>query len=351
MNAPTEPALRIDWLTADDGARLRLGHWRPPTPRGRGRVLLLQGLSEFLEKYTEVAAGLAARGFEVWSFDWRGQGHSSTGEEATADVFERHLKDLDAVLAALPRGEPPRLLAHSMGAHLALRYLHRHPRAASWALLCAPMIGIRTGRWPLWLACRLARLMIALGYGRRWLPGRRHYTPLTIPFAVNPLTSDRDHYERLRQRIEQDPGLAFGRVDWYWLAAAFRSLDRLLLPGVAEAIDTPIRVLLAGATVTICHRFTRDLRAHALRAQILVVAVGKPGLIPGDWIAPGAAVIDVGINRLPDGSLRGDVDFDSARQRAAWITPVPGGVGPMTIALLLENTLAAAQARCEASGL
>lgn len=246
MNAPTEPALRIDWLTADDGARLRLGHWRPPTPRGRGRVLLLQGLSEFLEKYTEVAAGLAARGFEVWSFDWRGQGHSSTGEEATADVFERHLKDLDAVLAALPRGEPPRLLAHSMGAHLALRYLHRHPRAASRALLCAPMIGIRTGRWPLWLARRLARLMIALGHGRRWLPGRRHYTPLTIPFAVNPLTSDRDHYERLRQRIEQDPGLAFGRVDWYWLAAAFRSLDRLLLPGVAEAIDTPIRVLLAG---------------------------------------------------------------------------------------------------------
>ncbi len=123
--------------------------------------------------------------------------------------------------------------------------------------------------------------------------------------------------------------------------------------GASNIVGRPLalELLLAGATVTICHRFTRDLRAHALRAQILVVAVGKPGLIPGDWIAPGAAVIDVGINRLPDGSLRGDVDFDSARQRAAWITPVPGGVGPMTIALLLENTLAAAQARCEASSL
>ena len=123
--------------------------------------------------------------------------------------------------------------------------------------------------------------------------------------------------------------------------------------GASNIVGRPLalELLLAGATVTICHRFTRDLRAHALRAQILVVAVGKPGLIPGDWVAPGAAVIDVGINRLPDGSLRGDVDFDSARQRAAWITPVPGGVGPMTIALLLENTLAAAQARCEASGL
>jgi lysophospholipase len=243
MNAPTEPALRIDWLTADDGTRLRLGHWRPAAPRGR--VLLLQGLSEFLEKYTEVAAGLCARGFEVWSFDWRGQGHSSAGAVGT-DVFERHLADLDAVFAALPRGEPPRLLAHSMGAHLALRYLHRHPHAASRALLCAPMLGIRTGRWPFGIARRLARLMIGLGLGHRWLPGRRHYTPLTIPFAINPLTSDRDHYERLRRRIEQDPALAFGRVDWYWLDAALRSLERLRLPGVPEAIDTPIRLLLAG---------------------------------------------------------------------------------------------------------
>ena len=270
MNAPTEPALRIDWLTADDGARLRLGHWRPPTPRGR--VLLLQGLSEFLEKYTEVAAGLAARGFEVWSVDWRGQGHSSTDDPCADDVFERHLKDLDAVFAALPRGEPPRLLAHSMGAHLALRYLHRHPHAADRALLCAPMIGIRTGRWPLWLARRLARLMIALGHGRRWLPGRRHYTPLTIPFAVNPLTSDRDHYERLRQRIEQDPGLAFGRVDWRWLAAAFRSLDRLLLPGVAEAIETPIRVLLAGQDRIVDSRAAAAFARRLPAAQVSWIA-------------------------------------------------------------------------------
>lgn len=264
MNAPTDLAFRIDWLIADDGARLRLGHWRPAAPRGR--VLLLQGLSEFLEKYTEVAARLAGLGLEVWSFDWRGQGHSSPGDDSTTDVFERHLADLGAVFAALPRGEPPRLLAHSMGAHLALRYLHRHPRALSRALLCAPMVGIRTGRWPMWLARRLARLMIALGHGRRWLPGRRHYTPLTIPFAINLLTSDRDHYERLRQRIEQDPTLAFGQVDWYWLAAAFRSLDRLRLPGVAEAIDTPIRVLLAGQDRIV------DSRAAAAFARRLPAA-------------------------------------------------------------------------------
>ena len=116
--------------------------------------------------------------------------------------------------------------------------------------------------------------------------------------------------------------------------------------GASNIVGRPValELLLAGATVTICHRFTRDLEQHVRRAELLVVAVGKPGLIPGDWVAPGATVIDVGINRLPDGSLRGDVDFDRAGERAAWITPVPGGVGPMTIAMLLQNTLEAANA-------
>ena len=116
--------------------------------------------------------------------------------------------------------------------------------------------------------------------------------------------------------------------------------------GASNIVGRPaaLELLLAGATVTICHRFTRDLEAHVRQAELLVVAVGKPGLVPGDWVAPGATVIDVGINRLQDGSLRGDVDFDGASQRAGWITPVPGGVGAMTIAMLLENTLDAALA-------
>ncbi|EGQ61594.1 methylenetetrahydrofolate dehydrogenase/methenyltetrahydrofolate cyclohydrolase, partial [Acidithiobacillus sp. GGI-221] len=102
---------------------------------------------------------------------------------------------------------------------------------------------------------------------------------------------------------------------------------------------------LAGATVTVCHRFTRDLAAHVGRAELLVAAAGKPGLISGAWIREGAVVIDVGINRLPDGRVTGDVDFAGAEQRAAWITPVPGGVGPMTVATLLQNTLIAAEHR------
>jgi methylenetetrahydrofolate dehydrogenase (NADP+)/methenyltetrahydrofolate cyclohydrolase len=114
--------------------------------------------------------------------------------------------------------------------------------------------------------------------------------------------------------------------------------------GASNHVGRPLalELLLAGATVTICHRFTRDLRTHVAAAEILVVAVGKPELVPGEWVKPGAVVIDVGINRLADGTLKGDIGFAAAAKRAAWITPVPGGVGPMTVAMLMENTLAAA---------
>ena len=118
-----------------------------------------------------------------------------------------------------------------------------------------------------------------------------------------------------------------------------------VIVGASNIVGRPmsLELLLAGCTVTTCHRFTRDLEAHVLRADIVVVAVGKPGLVPGEWIRPGATVIDVGINRLDDGRLVGDVQFENARKHAAWITPVPGGVGPMTVATLLENTLLAAE--------
>jgi methylenetetrahydrofolate dehydrogenase (NADP+)/methenyltetrahydrofolate cyclohydrolase len=114
-----------------------------------------------------------------------------------------------------------------------------------------------------------------------------------------------------------------------------------VIVGASNIVGRPmaLELLLAGCTITVCHRFTRDLQLHVQRAEILITAAGKPGLVKGEWIKPGAVVIDVGINRLADGRLRGDVEFDVAKERAAWITPVPGGVGPMTVATLLENTL------------
>lgn len=114
--------------------------------------------------------------------------------------------------------------------------------------------------------------------------------------------------------------------------------------GASNHVGRPLalELLLAGATVTVCHRFTRDLPALVGQADILAVAVGKPGLIRGEWIKAGSTVLDIGITRLPNGHLAGDVEFEAACKRAAWITPVPGGVGPMTIAMLLQNTLTAA---------
>ncbi|WP_394132869.1 bifunctional methylenetetrahydrofolate dehydrogenase/methenyltetrahydrofolate cyclohydrolase FolD [Shewanella maritima] len=115
--------------------------------------------------------------------------------------------------------------------------------------------------------------------------------------------------------------------------------------GASNIVGRPmtLELLLAGCTTTTCHRFTKDLEAKVRQADLVVVAVGKPGFIPGEWIKPGAIVIDVGINRLEDGRLVGDVEYETAAKHAAHITPVPGGVGPMTIASLLENTLYAAE--------
>ena len=120
---------------------------------------------------------------------------------------------------------------------------------------------------------------------------------------------------------------------------------RAVIVGASNIVGKPMAMLLlqAGATVTICNSKTRDLAHHTKDADILVVATGKPKMITGDMVKNGAVVIDVGINRMPDGKLCGDVDFDAAQYVAGWITPVPGGVGPMTITMLLMNTLEAAE--------
>jgi len=135
------------------------------------------------------------------------------------------------------------------------------------------------------------------------------------------------------------------------LARPGRSLEGLdaVVIGQSNIVGRPraLELLAARCTVTICHSRTRDLAEKARRADILVAAVGRPEFVPGDWIKEGAIVIDVGINRTADGKLVGDVDFAACAERASWITPVPGGVGPMTIASRLENTIQAAALHAE----
>jgi len=118
-----------------------------------------------------------------------------------------------------------------------------------------------------------------------------------------------------------------------------------VIVGASNIVGRPmaLELLLAQCTITVCHSKTQDLSHHVQQADILVAATGKPGLIETAWLKPGVVVIDVGITRRPDGSLCGDIDFATASEVASWITPVPGGVGPMTVATLLENTLFAAE--------
>ncbi len=125
---------------------------------------------------------------------------------------------------------------------------------------------------------------------------------------------------------------------------AIRGLDATIV-GASNHVGRPmgLELLLAGCTVTTAHKFTRNIEHHIRGADVLVSATGKPGLIRGEWIKPGAIVIDVGITRDADGRLHGDVEFAEARKRASWITPVPGGVGPMTRVAILQNTLYAAE--------
>jgi methylenetetrahydrofolate dehydrogenase (NADP+)/methenyltetrahydrofolate cyclohydrolase len=121
----------------------------------------------------------------------------------------------------------------------------------------------------------------------------------------------------------------------------------VVIVGASNIVGKPMALMLLQkeATVTVCHARTRDLAQHTILADILIVAAGKPGLIIPQMVRQGAIVIDVGINRLPDNSIVGDVDFAGVKKKASWITPVPGGVGPMTVTMLIENTLRSAEMR------
>lgn len=153
---------------------------------------------------------------------------------------------------------------------------------------------------------------------------------------------------RLMQRIPRlRPCTPYGVIELLKSVGETFVGRRAVVVGSSNIVGRPMamELLLERAVVTVTHSATPDLAADVSQADILVVAIGKPDFVKGHWIKPGATVIDVGINRRSDGKLCGDVEFESARQRASWITPVPGGVGPMTVAMLMRNTLLATRLR------
>ena len=184
------------------------------------------------------------------------------------------------------------------------------------------------------------------------LPLPRHIDETAILDAISPEKDvDGFHPENVgalvQGRARFIPCTPFGVIRMLEQAGVDPAGKEAVIVGRSSIVGKPMALLLTArdATVTVCHSRTRDLAFHTRRADILIVAAGRPRMITGDMIKPGAVVIDVGINRGADGKLCGDVDYESCREVAALITPVPGGVGPMTITMLLENTIAAAERR------
>jgi methylenetetrahydrofolate dehydrogenase (NADP+)/methenyltetrahydrofolate cyclohydrolase len=182
------------------------------------------------------------------------------------------------------------------------------------------------------------------------LPLPAHIDEKTILKAVNPAKDvDGFHPYNMGCLVQRSPGLRPSTPHGIMLLLEHYQIPlkqrNACIIGASNIVGRPmaLELLLAGSTVTVCHKFTRDLATHVQRAEILVVAIGKPGVIQSEWLQPGCVVVDVGITRLTDGRITGDIDFASAAKIAGWITPVPGGVGPMTIQALLENTFYATQ--------
>ena len=181
------------------------------------------------------------------------------------------------------------------------------------------------------------------------LPLPDHIEEAAVTNSINP---DKDvdgfHAFNVGKLALRQPGLRpctprgiMALLHFYGIAN--RSMHAVVV-GASNIVGRPmaLELLLTGSTVTVSHRFTRNLEEHVRSAELLISAIGKPGIIDSEWIPRGAIVVDVGINRLPDGRLVGDIDFESAARRASWISPVPGGVGPMTRATLMLNTAEAA---------
>ena len=250
---------------------------RPDTAAERGTVLLLQGRAECLEQYAEITGELTARGFSVFTFDWRGQGLSTRllPDPMLCHVtsFDDYLDDLHQFVTGIWKSEGQRryILTHSMGGHLALRYLVEREFSVDGALLCAPMVGIQTRRWPKKVAPLVVEGMMELGLAETCIPGTRSYRPSERQFDGNPLTSDEDRFSILPNLVRRNPALEVGGPTFGWVSAAFRSMAILTGENYVEKISSPIGILVGDADVIIDLEAARSIarRINDCRFQLL----------------------------------------------------------------------------------
>lgn len=274
------------YFEAEDGCRIRWGCWRLPPGPDRRAVVLLNGRTEYIEKHDETARELNARGLDVFSLDWRGQGLSCRqlpdGRKGHVRSYDAYLRDLDGWFQKVSGPEITggvTVLAHSMGGHIALRYLREYPGRIDRAVLVSPMIDLFPARVMRHLARGLTRLAVAMGKEDVYAPGSAVYDREDRKFHGNRLTSDPRRFAADRRAVAERPELAVGGVTVGWLSATFVSIDVLQGAGYPEAIRTPLCVVGAGreqvvspaAQEAICTRIPngRFFRIPGARHEIL----------------------------------------------------------------------------------
>jgi lysophospholipase len=241
----------FDFMTTADQRSLRYGIWPISKEKRKGSTLLLVGRSEFLEKYSETIGELNQKGFDVYSFDWRGQGLSSrmlaNRHKGFIDNYDIYLNDLQVFFDKIVKPEAVRpliIIAHSMGGHIALRFLHDHPDTADLAVLTSPMIDIFRSNPFRRLVKLMTRIAVQSGFSHAYAIGSGDY--MDQKFNGNQLTSDPVRFTDAIKAIEKQPDLALGGVTYGWLSATLASIDILNQPGYAAKITTPILMISAG---------------------------------------------------------------------------------------------------------
>lgn len=271
------PGGRYGVFSPEPSIEVRFAHFKPVQP-AIAQMFIIHGRTEFIEKYYETIRELMARGFEVWTFDWRGQGLSTRElpdrRKGFVRDFDSYLRDLEYIIDHIAENSkdlPRFAIAHSMGGHVLVRYLAMHAHIFQAVVLSAPMIRLNNHPIPEKVAFGFVQTLARLGGGEQFVPGGANFDIMKRPFENNPITSDPDRFQWMKRFITENPRLDLGGATVSWLAAAQKSIDNLWKPGFLELIKTPILLASAQNDSLILNT---DHRAFAARvADIKLVTI------------------------------------------------------------------------------